>query len=144
MAEGGAAALWERELERTGWSQFPRHMRGGKFLNNFRMASSSCPPKEATAGGWEMATLRSLFDRSGRIRSSQRNFGATSYPRSRTVAPYGREMIRSYQTEDRLAQRTTAPRPGTTRPTSKVSNAECSITRLLLDGDGWPVRSATS
>src|SRR6266511_863164 len=71
-------------------------MRGGKFLNNFRMAELHA--KEAPERVWELETYGALFDRTKDGRISQRNFGGHEYPRLAHVGDRtGLEMIRTLQ-----------------------------------------------
>jgi succinate dehydrogenase / fumarate reductase flavoprotein subunit len=71
-------------------------MRGGKFLNNWRMAELHA--KEAPDRVWELETYGALFDRTPDGRISQRNFGGHTYPRLAHVGDRtGLEMIRTLQ-----------------------------------------------
>src|SRR3979490_405813 len=80
MAEGGAAAAMGNVNSRDNWQvHFRDTMRGGKFLNHFRMAELHA--KEAPDRIWELETWGALFDRTRDGRISQRNFGGHTYPR---------------------------------------------------------------
>ena len=71
-------------------------MRGGKFLNNPRMAELHA--KEAPHRVWELETYGALFDRTADGRISQRNFGGHEYPRLAHVGDRtGLELIRTLQ-----------------------------------------------
>ena len=71
-------------------------MRGGKFLNNSRMAELHA--KEAPDRVWELETYGALFDRTKDGKISQRNFGGHEYPRLAHVGDRtGLELIRTLQ-----------------------------------------------
>src|SRR3954462_4114132 len=97
MAEGGAAAAMGNVNPRDNWQvHFRDTMRGGKFLNNYRMAELHA--KEAPARVWELETYGALFDRTKDGKISQRNFGGHEYPRLAHVgARTGLELIRTLQ-----------------------------------------------
>jgi succinate dehydrogenase / fumarate reductase flavoprotein subunit len=97
MAEGGAAAAMGNVNSNDTWMvHFRDTMRGGKFLNNFRMAELHA--KEAPDRVWELETYGALFDRTADGRISQRNFGGHEYPRLAHVGDRtGLEMIRTLQ-----------------------------------------------
>jgi succinate dehydrogenase / fumarate reductase flavoprotein subunit len=97
MAEGGAAAAMGNVNSRDNWMvHFRDTMRGGKFLNNFRMAELHA--KEAPDRIWELETYGALFDRTKDGRISQRNFGGHEYPRLAHVGDRtGLELIRTLQ-----------------------------------------------
>src|SRR5215216_5458437 len=97
MAEGGAAAAMGNRNPRDNWMVHYRDtMRGGKFLNNFRMAELHA--KEAPERIWELETYGALFDRTKDGRISQRNFGGHEYPRLAHVGDRtGLELIRTLQ-----------------------------------------------
>src|SRR5216110_2033779 len=97
MAEGGAAAAMGNVNSRDNWMVHYRDtMRGGKFLNNFRMAELHA--KEAPDRVWELETYGALFDRTKDGKISQRNFGGHQYPRLAHVGDRtGLEMIRTLQ-----------------------------------------------
>src|SRR5213082_1299489 len=97
MAEGGAAAAMGNVNSKDNWMvHFRDTMRGGKFLNNFRMAELHA--KEAPDRIWELETYGALFDRTRDGRISQRNFGGHEYPRLAHVGDRtGLELIRTLQ-----------------------------------------------
>jgi len=97
MAEGGAAAAMGNVNPRDNWQvHFRDTMRGGKFLNNYRMAELHA--KEAPARVWELETYGALFDRTKEGKISQRNFGGHEYPRLAHVGDRtGLELIRTCQ-----------------------------------------------
>src|ERR1700732_196783 len=85
MAEGGAAAAMGNVNAHDNWMvHFRDTMRGGKFLNNPRMAELHA--KEAPDRVWELEEWGALFDRTKDGKISQRNFGGHEYPR---LAPRG-------------------------------------------------------
>ncbi|MGA7132470.1 MAG: FAD-dependent oxidoreductase, partial [Mycobacterium sp.] len=80
MAEGGCAAAMGNTNPKDNWTtHFGDTMRGGKFLNNWRMAELHA--KEAPDRVWELETYGALFDRLKDGKISQRNFGGHTYPR---------------------------------------------------------------
>src|SRR5665647_376501 len=80
MAEGGIAASMGNVNSKDNWQvHFRDTMRGGKFLNNPRMAELHA--KEAPDRVWELETYGALFDRTEDGRISQRNFGGHEFPR---------------------------------------------------------------
>ena len=82
MAEGGCAAAMGNANPNDNWEvHFRDTMRGGKFLNNWRMAELHA--QEAPDRVWELETYGALFDRTADGRVSQRNFGGHEYPRDR-------------------------------------------------------------
>src|SRR6201747_3332333 len=97
MAEGGAAAAMGNVNSKDNWMvHFRDTMRGGKFLNNFRMAELHA--KEAPDRIWELETYGALFDRTKDGKISQRNFGGHEYPRLAHVGDRtGLELIRTMQ-----------------------------------------------
>src|SRR6201747_1680113 len=97
MAEGGAAAAMGNVNERDNWQvHFRDTMRGGKFLNHFRMAELHA--KEAPDRVWELEEWGALFDRTKDGKISQRNFGGHEYPRLAHVGDRtGLELIRTLQ-----------------------------------------------
>ena len=97
MAEGGAAASMGNVNENDNWMvHFRDTMRGGKFLNHFRMAELHA--KEAPDRIWELETWGALFDRTKEGKISQRNFGGHEYPRLAHVGDRtGLELIRTMQ-----------------------------------------------
>jgi len=85
MAEGGIAASMGNVNSNDNWQfHFRDTMRGGKFLNNWRMAELHA--KEAPQRVWELETYGALFDRTKEGKISQRNFGGTSTRGWRTSA----------------------------------------------------------
>src|SRR5690242_7788470 len=100
MAEGGCAAAMGNVNPRDNWQVHYRDtMRGGKFLNNWRMAELHA--KEAPDRVWELETYGALFDRTPDGKISQRNFGGHTYPRLAHVGDRtGLELIRTLQQED--------------------------------------------
>ena len=97
MAEGGVAAALANVDERDGWeTHFADTMRGGQYLNNWRMAELHA--KEAPARVRELEAWGALFDRTTDGRILQRNFGGHKYPRLAHVGDRtGLEMIRTLQ-----------------------------------------------
>ena len=97
MAEGGIAASMGNVNERDNWQvHFRDTMRGGKFLNQWRMAELHA--REAPDRVWELETWGALFDRTADGRISQRNFGGHEYPRLAHVGDRtGLELIRTLQ-----------------------------------------------
>ncbi|HEY0719071.1 MAG TPA: FAD-binding protein, partial [Streptosporangiaceae bacterium] len=97
MAEGGAAAAMGNVNPRDNWQvHFRDTMRGGKFLNNWRMAELHA--KEAPDRIWELEAWGALFDRTKDGKISQRNFGGHEYPRLAHVGDRtGLELIRTMQ-----------------------------------------------
>src|SRR5213592_274601 len=97
MAEGGCAAAMGNVNSRDNWQvHFRDTMRGGKFLNNWRMAELHAT--EAPQRVWELETYGALFDRTKDGKISQRNFGGHEYPRLAHVGDRtGLELIRTLQ-----------------------------------------------
>ncbi len=97
MAEGGCAASMGNVNPNDNWMVHYRDtMRGGKFLNNWRMAELHA--KEAPDRVWELETYGALFDRTKDGKISQRNFGGHTYPRLAHVGDRtGLELIRTLQ-----------------------------------------------
>src|SRR6476646_3529681 len=97
MAEGGIAASMGNVNSNDSWKvHFGDTMRGGKFLNSWRMAELHA--KEAPERVWELETYGALFDRTADGRISQRNFGGPEYPRLAHVGDRtGLELIRTMQ-----------------------------------------------
>src|SRR5881275_1635681 len=132
MAEGGIAASMGNVNSRDSWQvHFRDTMRGGKFLNHWRMAELHA--KEAPDRVWELETWGALFDRTKDGRISQRNFGGHQYPRLAHVGDRtGLEMIRTLQQKIVSLQQEDEREFGDPEARIKVF-AECTITRLLLD-----------
>jgi succinate dehydrogenase / fumarate reductase flavoprotein subunit len=97
MAEGGIAAAMGNVDDRDSWRvHFSDTMRGGQYLNNWRMAELHA--KEAPACVRELEAWGALFDRTSDGRILQRNFGGHRYPRLAHVGDRtGLEMIRTLQ-----------------------------------------------
>src|SRR5690242_13887497 len=80
MAEGGMAAAMGYVDDRDNWRvHFADTMRGGQYLNNWRMAEIHA--KEAPDRVKELEGWGALFDRTDDGRILQRNFGGHRYPR---------------------------------------------------------------
>ena len=97
MAEGGMAAAMGNVDDRDNWRvHFADTMRGGQYLNNWRMAELHA--KEAPDRVRELEAWGALFDRTPDGRILQRNFGGHRYPRLAHVGDRtGLEMIRTLQ-----------------------------------------------
>ncbi|MGH7524824.1 MAG: fumarate reductase/succinate dehydrogenase flavoprotein subunit [Gemmatimonadales bacterium] len=97
MAEGGVAAALANVDDRDTWRvHFADTMRGGQYLNNWRMAEIHA--KEAPARVRELEAWGAVFDRTPDGRILQRNFGGHRYPRLAHVGDRtGLEMIRTLQ-----------------------------------------------
>ena len=108
-------------------------MRGGKFLNNWRMAELHA--QEAPDRVWELETYGALFDRTKDGKISQRNFGGHTYPRLAHVGDRtGLEIIRTLQQKIVSLQQEDFKELGDYEARIKVFH-ECSITDLIKDGD---------
>jgi succinate dehydrogenase / fumarate reductase flavoprotein subunit len=134
MAEGGAAASMGNVNAKDSWQvHFKDTMRGGKFLNNPRMAELHA--RESADRVWELETYGALFDRTPDGKISQRNFGGHEYPRLAHVGDRtGLELIRTLQQKIVSLQQVDARDHGDHEAYLKVF-AELSITDLLLDGE---------
>ena len=132
MAEGGAAAAMGNVNESDNWQvHFRDTMRGGKFLNNFRMAEIHA--KEAPDRIWELEMWGALFDRTKAGKISQRNFGGHEYPRLAHVGDRtGLELIRTMQQRIVALQQKDAKEHGDPESFIKVF-AELTITDILKD-----------
>src|SRR3954447_10097206 len=97
MAEGGIAAALANVDERDNWKvHFSDTMRGGQYVNNWRMAQLHA--QEAPARVRELEAWGAVFDRTKDGRILQRNFGGHKYPRLAHVGDRtGLEMIRTLQ-----------------------------------------------
>ena len=97
MAEGGIAAALANVDDRDNWRvHFADTMRGGQYVNNWRMAELHA--KEAPARVRELESWGAVFDRTADGRILQRNFGGHRYPRLAHVGDRtGLEMIRTLQ-----------------------------------------------
>jgi len=134
MAEGGAAAAMGNANSRDNWMvHYGDTMRGGKFLNNFRMAELHA--KEAPERIWELETYGALFDRTKDGKISQRNFGGHEYPRLAHVGDRtGLELIRTLQQKIVSLQQEDFAETGSYDSRIRVF-AETTITELMLDDD---------
>jgi succinate dehydrogenase / fumarate reductase, flavoprotein subunit len=132
MAEGGCAAAMRNVNAKDSWQvHFGDTMRGGKFLNNWRMAEVHA--QEAPDRVWELETYGALFDRTKDGRISQRNFGGHTYPRLAHVGDRtGLEIIRTLQQKIVSLQQEDKKEFGDYEARIKVFH-ECSVTELLLD-----------
>jgi succinate dehydrogenase / fumarate reductase, flavoprotein subunit len=141
MAEGGCAAAMGNVNPNDSWQvHFRDTMRGGKFLNSWRMAELHA--KEAPERVWELEAWGALFDRTPDGKISQRNFGGHEYPRLAHVGDRtGLEMIRTLQQRVVALQQEDAESLGDPEAMIKVF-AETTITRLLLTEDGSRIAGA--
>lgn len=132
MAEGGAAASMGNVNSKDNWQvHFCDTMRGGKFLNHYRMAELHA--KEAPERVWELETYGALFDRTADGKISQRNFGGHEYPRLAHVGDRtGLELIRTLQQKIVSLQQEDKANTGEYESGLQVF-AETTITELLLD-----------
>jgi succinate dehydrogenase flavoprotein subunit len=121
MAEGGIAASLGNVYPEDNWKvHFRDTMRGGKMLNNWRMAQLHA--EEAPARVMELEEWGALFDRTADGRILQRDFGGHRYARLAHVGDRtGLEMIRTLQNH--------AIHQG------MEIFMECTIMRLLTDGE---------
>jgi succinate dehydrogenase / fumarate reductase flavoprotein subunit len=121
MAEGGIAASLGNVDDRDSWKvHFSDTMRGGQYLNNWRMAELHA--KEAPARVRELEAWGALFDRTPDGRILQRNFGGHKYPRLAHVGDRtGLEMIRTLQ-DHAIHQQIDV-------------HMECTVLALLKDGE---------
>ncbi len=133
MAEGGIAAAMGNVNSHDNWQvHFRDTMRGGKFLNNPRMAELHA--LEAPQRVWELETYGALFDRTPDGRISQRNFGGHEYPRLAHVGDRtGLELIRTMQQKIVSLQQEDERDLGDFEARIKVF-AECTVTELLTSG----------
>src|SRR6201991_4449761 len=134
MAEGGCAAAMKNANAKDTWQiHFADTMRGGKFLNNWRMAELHA--QESPDRVWELETYGALFDRTKDGRISQRNFGGHTYPRLAHVGDRtGLEIIRTLQQKIVSLQQEDKAEFGDYEARIKVFH-ECTITDLILDGE---------
>jgi succinate dehydrogenase / fumarate reductase flavoprotein subunit len=132
MAEGGCAAAMGNVNPNDNWQVHYRDtMRGGKFLNNWRMAELHA--KEAPDRVWELEAWGAVFDRTKDGKISQRNFGGHEYPRLAHVGDRtGLEMIRSLQQKVVAMQQADAVELGDPEAMIRVF-AETTITELMID-----------
>ena len=121
MAEGGIAAALANVDDRDNWQvHFADTMRGGQYVNNWRMAELHA--KEAPDRVRELEAWGAVFDRTKDGRILQRNFGGHRYPRLAHVGDRtGLEMIRTLQ-DHGIHQGIDV-------------HMECTIVTLLKDGD---------
>ncbi|WP_225632196.1 fumarate reductase/succinate dehydrogenase flavoprotein subunit [Streptomyces solaniscabiei] len=134
MAEGGIAAAMGNVNSGDNWQvHFRDTMRGGKFLNQWRMAELHA--QEAPQRVWELETWGALFDRTGDGRISQRNFGGHEYPRLAHVGDRtGLELIRTLQQKIVSLQQEDARETGDYESRLKVFQ-ECTVTRVLKEAN---------
>lgn len=97
MAEGGMAAAMANVDDRDNWKvHFSDTMRGGQYVNNWRMAELHA--KEAPDRVRELEAWGAVFDRTKDGKILQRNFGGHRYPRLAHVGDRtGLELIRTLQ-----------------------------------------------
>lgn len=97
MAEGGAAAALANKDKRDSWKvHFRDTMKGGKYLNDWRMAVVHA--QQAPDRIRELETWGAVFDRTQKGLTSQRNFGGHTYPRLAHIGDAtGLELIRTLQ-----------------------------------------------
>ena len=121
MAEGGMAAALANVDDRDGWeTHFADTMRGGQYLNSWRMAELHA--QQAPDRVRELEAWGAVFDRTKDGRILQRNFGGHKYPRLAHVGDRtGLEMIRTLQ-DHGIHQGIDV-------------HMECTIVELLTDGD---------
>ena len=121
MAEGGIAAAMANVDDRDNWRvHFADTMRGGQYLNNWRMAELHA--REAPECVRELEAWGALFDRTKDGKILQRNFGGHRYPRLAHVGDRtGLEMIRTLQDHG--------------IHTGMEVHMECTVLNLLLDGN---------
>ncbi|MET7848238.1 fumarate reductase/succinate dehydrogenase flavoprotein subunit [Streptomyces avermitilis] len=133
MAEGGIAAAMGNVNSGDNWQvHFRDTLRGGKFLNQWRMAELHA--QEAPDRVWELETWGALFDRTKDGRISQRNFGGHEYPRLAHVGDRtGLELIRTLQQKIVSLQQEDERETGDHESRLKVYQ-ECTVTRILKDG----------
>ncbi|MFF9280584.1 fumarate reductase/succinate dehydrogenase flavoprotein subunit [Streptomyces griseosporeus] len=134
MAEGGIAAAMANANPHDTWQvHFRDTMRGGKFLNQWRMAELHA--QEAPDRVWELETWGALFDRTKDGRIAQRNFGGHEYPRLAHVGDRtGLELIRTLQQKIVALQQEDHRATGDYESGLKVFQ-ECTVTRVLKEGD---------
>src|SRR5690242_953056 len=121
MAEGGIAAALANVDDRDNWKvHFSDTMRGGQYVNNWRMAELHA--KEAPDRVRELESWGAVFDRTHDGKILQRNFGGHRYPRLAHVGDRtGLEMIRTLQ-DHGIHQGIDV-------------HMECTVLSLLKDGD---------
>lgn len=133
MAEGGVSASMGNVNSDDNWMvHFRDTMRGGKFLNHWRMAELHA--KEAPDRVWELETWGALFDRTKEGKISQRNFGGHEYPRLAHVGDRtGLELIRTMQQRIVALQQKDARVYGDPESNLKVFS-ELTITEVIKEG----------
>ena len=121
MAEGGMAAALANVDDRDGWqTHFADTMRGGQYLNSWRMAELHA--QQAPDRVHELEAWGAVFDRTADGKILQRNFGGHKYPRLAHVGDRtGLEMIRTLQ-DHGIHQGIDV-------------HMECTVVELLMDGD---------
>ena len=121
MAEGGMAAALANVDERDSWrTHFADTMRGGYYINNWRMAQIHA--QQAPDRVRELEAWGAVFDRTQAGKINQRNFGGHKHPRLAHVGDRtGLEMIRTLQ-DHGIHQGIDV-------------HMECTVTQLLKDGD---------
>ena len=121
MAEGGIAAALANTDDRDSWqTHFADTMRGGQYLNNWRMVEHHA--REAPERVRELEAWGAVFDRTPDGRILQRNFGGHKYPRLAHVGDRtGLEILRTLQ-DHVIHQQVDV-------------NMECTIVSLLREGD---------
>ena len=121
MAEGGMAAAMGNVDKRDNWKvHFRDTMRGGKMLNNWRMAELHA--KESPDRVLELEEWGALFDRTKEGLISQRDFGGHRYARLAHVGDRtGLELIRTLQQH--------------VVHLGIDVHMECNVQRLLMDGE---------
>jgi succinate dehydrogenase / fumarate reductase flavoprotein subunit len=121
MAEGGIAAALANVDDRDNWRvHFADSMRGGQYVNNWRMAELHA--KEAPDRVRELEAWGAMFDRTADGKILQRNFGGHRYPRLAHVGDRtGLELIRTLQ-DHGIHQGIDV-------------HMECTVIKLLKDGD---------
>ena len=132
MAEGGIAAAMGNVNSSDNWQvHFRDTMRGGKFLNNWRMAELHA--KESPERVWELEMWGALFDRTKEGKISQRNFGGHEYPRLAHVGDRtGLELIRTMQQRIVALQQQDGKNNGDMESHIRVF-AEVTITDVLVE-----------
>jgi succinate dehydrogenase / fumarate reductase, flavoprotein subunit len=132
MAEGGIAASMGNANPKDNWQvHFRDTMRGGKFLNHYRMAELHA--KEAPQRVWELETYGALFDRTKEGKISQRNFGGHEYPRLAHVGDRtGLELIRTLQQKIVSMQQDDFAATGDYEARLRVFQ-ECTVTELISE-----------
>ncbi|MGW2508101.1 fumarate reductase/succinate dehydrogenase flavoprotein subunit [Streptomyces scopuliridis] len=132
MAEGGIAASMGNVNSGDNWRvHFRDTLRGGKFLNQWRMAELHA--QEAPDRVWELETWGALFDRTPDGKISQRNFGGHEYPRLAHVGDRtGLELIRTLQQKIVALQQEDFREYGDYEARLKVYQ-ECTVTRILKE-----------